>query len=194
MLVVSEPAPHFKAHFHHHYAFKKHGATRLHYDLRLAWNGVLKSWALPMGPSCRPGEEREAIQVPDHNRTHIGFEGLIPKPRYGAGIVMLWDCGVWAPQPEYLDVDAALRNGYLGLTLVGRKLKGNWSLVRRDGGGQKKLVWLFAKDPDSFARSGQDADILEEAPNSALTGKSLEEIEWAWNNSKAKGTVGPALF
>jgi bifunctional non-homologous end joining protein LigD len=182
-----------KAHFHRLFAVKKHSATHLHYDLRLELNGVMKSWALTTGPSYYPGDASEAVQMPDHSKESIDFEGLIPEPRYGAGIIMQWDCGVWAPQPEYLDVDAALRNGYLGLTLDGSKLKGNWELIRIKNDEQKP-VWIFVKAADSFARSAQGKSILDEAPNSVLTGKSLKEIKWDWNNPKSEDNLAPTLF
>lgn len=182
-----------KAHFHQPFVVKKHDATRLHYDFRLGWNGVMKSWALPMGPSYWPGEGRQAIQVPDHCREHIAFEGVIPEPRYGAGAVMQWDCGIWAPQPEYLDVDSALSDGHLGLILYGKKLKGSWTLIRTESREGQNPVWLLIKEPDSFARNLQSRSILEEQPNSVLTGKSLEEIEWDWNNGKSENLM-PSLF
>lgn len=187
------PRSPIKAHFHRLFAVKKHSATRLHYDLRLEWNGVLKSWALPTGPSYYPGDASEAIEMPDHSKENIAFEGLIPEPRYGAGIVMQWDCGVWAPQPDYLDVDAALHNGYLGLTFDGSKLNGNWELIRIKDDEQNP-VWIFVKEPDSFARSAQAKSILDEAPNSVQTGKSLKEIKWEWNNPKNEDHLAPTLF
>lgn len=182
-----------KAHFHHPYAVKKHSATHLHYDLRLELNGVLKSWALSDGPSYYPGDASEAIQMPDHSKENIDFEGLIPEPRYGAGVIMQWDCGFWAPQPEYLNVDAALSKGYLGLTFNGSKLKGNWKLVRVKGEGQDS-VWIFVKEPDSFARSTRGRSILDEAPNSVRTGRSLKEIKWEWNNPNSEDNGAPMLF
>jgi bifunctional non-homologous end joining protein LigD len=170
------------------YSMKKHDATRLHYDLRLGWNGVLKSFAIPFGPSDRAGDRREAIQVEDHRREYLGFEGVIEEGKYGAGTVMLWDIGMWEPLPEYADVDAGLRNGRLMFTLHGEKLKGAWSLIRRGPGlqNQRNPIWDLVKEPDSFARGDRRGSILEEAPDSVSTGRSLEEINRYWHTGKRK--------
>ena len=178
------------------YAMKKHDATRLHYDLRLGWNGVLKSWAIPLGPCDRAGDAREAIQVEDHNREYIGFEGVITEGKYGAGMVMLWDRGMWEPTPEYGDVDASLRNGHLRFAIYGEKLKGNWSLIRRGSSlqNQRNPLWDLIKEPDSFARKNYSASILEEAPNSVSTGRTLEEIARYWATGKRKLKSDATLF
>ncbi len=178
------------------YGMKKHNSASLHYDLRLGWNGVLKSWAIPLGPNDCAGERREAIQVEDHRREYLGFEGVIAKWKYGAGTVMLWDGGMWEPLPGYADVDASLRNGRLMFTLFGEKLKGVWTLKRRNENlqNEKKPIWDLLKEPDSFARNGHHGDILEEAPNSVKSGKTLEEIEHEWNNPKSKKKSDTMLF
>ena len=106
---------------------QKHLASHLHYDLRLEWNGVLLSWAVPKGPSIDPQDKRLAMHVEDHPIEYGTFEGVIPEG-YGAGIVMLWDQGTWEPETE--DVDASLRKGDLKFRLNGFKLKGSWVLVR----------------------------------------------------------------
>ena len=106
----------------------KHHATRLHYDLRLEWNGVLLSWALPEGPSCRVGMAREAIEMPDHRKKYLSFEGV-----HETGPIMLWDRGTWVPDPHCEDVKSSLREGVLQFTLCGEKLEGGWILTRVKG-------------------------------------------------------------
>jgi bifunctional non-homologous end joining protein LigD len=178
------------------YAMKKHDATRLHYDLRLGWNGVLKSFVIEDGPSDKAGDKRKAIEVEDHKREHMSFEGVIAEGRYGAGTVMLWDIGIWEPLQEYADVGASLRNGCLRFTLYGEKLKGNWALTRMDASLQNRRnpIWELVKEADSFARGNRAGDILEEAPNSASTGRSLEEIHRKWNEGNRRSKSDGTLF
>ena len=109
------------------FVIQKHAATRLHYDFRLGWNGVLKSWAVTKGPSYVPGDKRLAVQVEDHPMEYGGFEGIIPKGQYGGGTVMVWDRGTWEPHG---DVDEGLAKGSLKFTLHGEKLQGKWALIR----------------------------------------------------------------
>ena len=159
------------------FVVKKHHATRLHYDFRLGHNGVLLSWAIPDGPSYWPGHQREAIQVGNHSREHAFSERVIYDGP-GTGTVLVWDWGTWAPLPDYMDVDASLRNGLLKFTLAGERLKGNWAL-RRVGlyaRNRRNMIWTLTKEQDSFARSEKATSILEEAPNSIITGKTLKEI------------------
>src|ERR1700738_2995942 len=108
------------------FVIQKHAATRLHYDFRLGWKGVLKSWAVTKGPSYFPGDKRLAVEVEDHPMEYGGFEGIIPKGQYGGGTVMLWDRGTWKP---LVDVDEGLKNGSLKFELHGEKMKGKWALV-----------------------------------------------------------------
>src|ERR1700746_3547783 len=126
------------------YVLQKHRASQLHYDFRLEFNGVRLSWAVPKGPSLDPATKRLAMHVEDHPIEYGNFEGVIPSG-YGAGIVMLWDVGTWAPESD--DVDAALAKGYLKFTLDGYKLKGSWVLVRTKGGpgGDPQRSWLLIK-------------------------------------------------
>ncbi len=146
------------------FSVQKHLASHLHYDLRLEWNGVLLSWAIPKGPSIDPADKRLAMQTEDHPFAYGTFEGVIPEG-YGAGIVMLWDRGTWTP--EVPDVDAALRKGDLKFTLDGYKLKGSWALIRTRGfGGGSKPSWLLIKHKDDWA--GPVA-IAEFAPLSVKT-------------------------
>jgi len=177
------------------FIIKKHNATRLHYDFRLGHNGVLKSWAVPDGPSYWPGNQREAIQVEDHRREYAFFEGVIHEG-YGAGIVMLWDWGIWESLPSCAEVDASLRSGLLKFILHGEKLKGVWVLtrVKHSAGNCRKPVWMLAKEQDSFARSETAKNILEEAPNSISTRRTLEEIAESWNRGKSKNELQGELF
>ena len=178
------------------FVVKKHDATRLHYDFRLGHNGVLLSWAVPDGPSYWPGHQREAIQVGDHSREYAFSERVIYDGP-GAGTVMVWDWGTWVPLPGYADVDACLRNGILKFTLAGEKLKGNWILARIElyAGNRQKMIWTLTKEQDSFARSVTSKSILEEAPNSILTGRTLKEIaEEDLNKGKYRNEQQGKLF
>jgi len=159
------------------FVVKKHHATRLHYDFRLGHNGVLLSWAVPDGPSYWPRHQREAIQVGDHSREYAFSERVIYDGP-GTGTVMVWDWGTWVQLPGYADVDACLRNGLLKFTLLGERLKGNWTLTRAGlyAYNRRKMIWTLTKEQDSFARSETAKSILEEAPNSILTGRTMKEI------------------
>jgi bifunctional non-homologous end joining protein LigD len=168
------------------FVVQKHAATRLHYDFRLGWRGVLKSWAVAKGPSFYPGDKRLAVQVEDHPIEYGGFEGTIPKGQYGGGTVMVWDFGDWEPQG---DVDEGLKNGHLKFDLRGTKLKGRWALVRMHGHGERedKPNWLLIKDRDEFAQTENEKPITEKAANSAITKRSIEQIaeqdDHVWNSS-----------
>ena len=171
---------------------QKHAATRLHYDFRLGWNGVLKSWAVTKGPSYVPGDKRLAVQVEDHPMDYGGFEGIIPKGQYGGGTVMLWDRGTWEP---HVDVDEGLQKGSLKFALHGEKMKGNWALVRMGGraANESKPNWLLIKEHDAEERGPGDPAITEEAPDSVLTGRTMDAIARAedrvWQSNRAeKGT------
>ena len=173
------------------FVIQKHAATRLHYDFRLGWRGVLKSWAVAKGPSYYPGDKRLAVQVEDHPIEYGGFEGTIPKGQYGGGTVMLWDNGTWMPHG---DADEGLRTGRLKFELRGKKLKGNWTLVRMGGKAaeERKPNWLLIKEHDEYERGESDPPITEEAPDSAVTGRNLDQIDndedHIWN-SKETATI-----
>jgi bifunctional non-homologous end joining protein LigD len=175
---------------------KKHHATTLHYDFRLGHNGVLVSWAIEIGPSYYPGHKRKATQVDDHRKEYGGFEGVLPEGTYGAGPTILWDSGMWKPLPEYLDVDESLRKGCLKFTLDGKKLKGKWTLIWREGNKKEgpDSKWYLIKEPDSFARSEDAKSILEEEPNSVSTGRSLEDVKREWTEGKKQRKSGATLF
>jgi bifunctional non-homologous end joining protein LigD len=156
------------------YVVQKHAARRLHYDLRLELDGVMKSWAVTRGPSLVPGEKRLAVQVEDHPIEYNKFEGTIPKGEYGGGTVMIWDRGRWTPEG---DPHKGLRKGHLSFHLAGKKLRGGWHMVRlRTRPGEKRNNWLLIKAHDKAARSAHAKDILEERPLSVKSGRSLEEI------------------
>src|SRR6516165_7822965 len=150
-----------------------HAATRLHYDFRLEFDGVFKSWAVTRGPSLDPHDKRLAVEVEDHPLDYGDFEGTIPKGEYGGGTVQLWDRGYW----ESDDPARGFEKGDLKFTLDGKKLHGSWVLVRmrhdRDGG--KRTNWLLIKHRDTFAREGENNDILDE-DRSVASGRTMEQI------------------
>jgi bifunctional non-homologous end joining protein LigD len=176
------------------FVIQKHAASHLHYDFRLGWNGVLKSWAVAKGPSYYPGDRRLAVEVEDHPMEYGGFEGIIPKGQYGGGTVMVWDQGTWWPQPGYENVDAGLRDGSLKFVMNGAKMHGKWTLVRmkpRPGsrwGNSSKPNWLLIKEHDDFERGPNDPAITDTEPNSAVTGRTMEQIakesDHVWNSNK----------
>jgi len=179
------------------FVIQKHAATRLHYDFRLGWNGVLKSWAVAKGPSYFVGDKRLAVQVEDHPMEYGGFEGIIPKGQYGGGTVMVWDQGPWEPQSGHTDVDAGLRDGSLKFILHGTKLHGKWALIRmKPRPGDRNPNWLLIKEHDEFERAEGDPAITDEAPKSAVTGRAMEEIASAethvWNSKDT--ATGKAWF
>ena len=152
----------------------KHDASHLHYDLRLELDGVLKSWAVPKGPSYDPADRRLAVQVEDHPLDYGGFEGVIPAGEYGGGTVMLWDRGTWTPEG---DPRAGLAKGKLVVTFHGEKLRGTWHLARMGGkaaGKPDKPNWLLIKGKDDTAQPGLDPDDGE--ARSVLSGRTMAEI------------------
>jgi bifunctional non-homologous end joining protein LigD len=182
------------------FVVQKHAASHLHYDFRLGWNGVLKSWAVAKGPSYVVADKRLAVQVEDHPTEYGGFEGIIPAGQYGGGTVMIWDQGTWEPQPAYPDVDDGLRKGSLKFILHGTKLKGKWALIRmhgKSGGSEAKPNWLLIKEHDDFERPPTDPPITEAEPNSVVTGRSIEQIakseDHVWN-SKETAKPGEAWY
>lgn len=154
------------------FVIHKHAARRLHYDLRLEHDGVLWSWAVTRGPSLDPDDKRLAVHVEDHPVEYGAFEGTIPEGQYGAGSVIIWDEGLWLPEG---DPASGMSKGHLAFTLEGHKLAGQWHLVRlKPRRGEKRDNWLLIKVRDEFARD--DEDILEIAPLSVKSGRSIEEI------------------
>jgi bifunctional non-homologous end joining protein LigD len=160
------------------YVIQKHEASHLHYDLRLELDGVMKSWAVPKGPSLDPAVKRLAVQVEDHPIEYNGFEGTIPQGEYGGGTVMIWDQGSYRPSAQTEDPQAELRRGYrkgeLGVKLSGKRLKGEWTLIRLRRGARGRPQWLLIKRNDRYAR--KDKDVTETYRTSAATGRTMEEI------------------
>jgi bifunctional non-homologous end joining protein LigD len=155
------------------FVIQKHAATRLHYDLRLEFDGVFKSWAVTRGPSLDPHDKRLAVEVEDHPLDYGDFEGTIPKDQYGGGTVQLWDRGFWQSD----DPEKGFKKGDLKFTLEGDKLHGSWVLVRmrHDRNGGNRTNWLLIKHRDEFAREGDANDILDE-DRSVASGRSMEQI------------------
>ena len=160
------------------FVIQKHAASRLHYDLRLELDGVMKSWAVPKGPSLDPGVRRLAIEVEDHPIEYNKFEGIIPAGEYGGGTVMLWDRGTYRYAGENADPLDGLRRGYakgdLKFELRGKRLRGSWVLVRTRGRGERQPQWLLIKHRDEEATDG--SEITEEFTTSVATGRSMDEI------------------
>lgn len=167
------------------YAIQMHDARRLHYDLRLELNGVLKSWAITKGPSLDPSEKRLAVRTEDHPVDYITFEGTIPKGHYGAGAVILWDRGKWKPLG---DPEEGLKKGKLSFELHGERLHGKWALVRFKGEEKaKRENWLLIKERDEAA--DEHTDPVESYTTSVVSGRDTEEVaanpEASWNGGKA---------
>src|SRR5918992_2966570 len=146
----------------------KHAARRLHYDLRLEMEGVLRSWAVPKGPSCNPEDKRLAVLVEDHPLEYGDFEGLIPEGNYGAGAVIVWDRGRWTPASDPLE---GLASGKLLFELHGLKLRGVWTLVKLKKGEKE---WLLIKERDGHASIG---DAVLPPEESVLSGLTVEDLK-----------------
>ena len=155
----------------HRFVVQEHDARRLHYDFRLEMDGVLKSWAVPRGPSLVPGEKRLAVAVEDHPLDYANFEGSIPEGQYGAGAVIVWDRGDWSPIG---DAKKGYANGSLDFELHGEKLNGRWHLVRmRKRRNDKRDNWLLIKGDDAYAAPNDAPDVLEEKPQSVISGRMI---------------------
>lgn len=168
------------------FVVQKHAARRLHYDFRVEMGGVLKSWAVPKGPSLDPGVKRLAVEVEDHPIEYGDFEGVIPEGEYGGGTVLVWDAGTWVPEGS--DPEADHRRGSLKFELRGKRLRGRWGLVRmrRRSGGDKN--WLLIKEQDEFARPGSDDEVTEENQTSVVSGRDLDAVAKArdrvWHSNR----------
>ena len=172
------------------YTIQKHAATRLHYDLRLELDGVLKSWAITKGPSMDPAVKRLAVRTEDHPIDYATFEGRIPEGNYGAGTVLLWDEGSWEPIG---DAEQGLAKGKLAFHIKGKRLKGRWALVRMRGGKKEKREnWLLIKEVDA-AVSRAHPEITEDYQRSVASDRDLDEIEAApeavWGKRGARKTA-----
>ena len=177
------------------FVVQKHEASRLHWDFRLELDGVLKSWAVPKGPSLDPGENRLAMRTEDHPLDYGGFEGTIPKGEYGGGTVMLWDLGTWIPDPRK-DPSKTIEEGHLHFTLVGERMKGEWVMFRlRPKPGEKAEPWMLKKVTDDFADPADGEALVDNCVTSVTTGRTMAEITsgedvWRSNRGGQKGGRG----
>lgn len=166
----------------------KHAARRLHYDLRLELDGVLKSWAVTRGPSLDPRDRRLAVEVEDHPLDYGDFEGTIPKGQYGGGAVLLWDEGRWRAEG---DPRRGLKKGHLEFHLDGAKLRGRWHLVRlKRSEGDSRDNWLLIKADDDEAKTGKAADVGADRPLSVATGRDMEQIAAGEGKAPKPGRSG----
>jgi len=160
------------------FVIQKHAASSLHFDFRLELDGVMKSWAVPKGPSLDPAVKRLAIQVEDHPIDYNTFEGTIPESEYGGGTVMLWDRGSYTAADESADAKAELRRGYesgeMSFVLNGERLHGAWALIRTRRGARGKSQWLLVKRRDDDAEP--ESDVVAQYETSVATGRTMEEI------------------
>jgi bifunctional non-homologous end joining protein LigD len=204
-----EPPPEVAKKKGNRFVVQKHEATRLHYDFRLEMEGVLKSWAVPKGPSLDPADKRLAMHVEDHPVSYFDFEGTIPEGNYGAGTVMVWDVGTWAPlspvpvNGKYVpgteaDAAAMLAKGDLKFRLNGKRLKGDFALIKMKGRrpGSKGNEWLMIKKHDEYVVEGYDAGDIDE---SVLSKRSMDEIggdarsrEWTSSRPAGRGKLKAA--
>jgi bifunctional non-homologous end joining protein LigD len=204
-----EPAPKLEKKKGNRFVVQKHEATRLHYDFRLEMEGVLKSWAVPKGPSLDPADKRLSMQVEDHPVSYFDFEGNIPEGNYGAGSVMVWDVGTWQPlspvpvDGKYLpgteaEAAAMIAKGDLKFRLNGKRLKGDFALIKMKGRrpGSKGNEWLMIKKHDDHVVEGYDAGEIDE---SVLSKRSMDEIagdgrsrEWKSDRPAARGKLKAA--
>ena len=174
------------------FVVQKHDASRLHWDFRLELDGVLKSWAVPKGPSLDPGENRLAMRTEDHPLDYGGFEGTIPKGEYGGGTVMLWDQGRWIPDPRK-DPSKTIEEGHLHFTLEGERMKGEWVMFRlKPKPGEKAEPWMLKKVTDDFAEPGDGDALVDNCVTSVTTGRTMAEIAvgkdvWRSNRGGQKG-------
>jgi bifunctional non-homologous end joining protein LigD len=175
----------------HRFVVQKHRATRLHYDFRLEMEGVLKSWAVPKGPSLDPADKRLAMQVEDHPVSYFDFEGTIPVGNYGAGTVMVWDVGTWEAQGSAAEM---LGKGDLKFRLNGEKLKGDFALVHMKARrpGSKGNEWLLIKHRDIYVQEGYNIDAYD---YSVLTKRTMDQIAGdqgsaEWTSSKRVSVGG----
>jgi len=156
------------------FVIQKHDASHLHYDFRLEFDGVLKSWSVPKGPSLDPHDKRLAVEVEDHPLDYATFEGVIPAGEYGGGDVIVWDRGTW--ESEGGDIAEQLKRGNLKFSLKGEKLNGSWALVRTSR-PSKKPQWLLIKHTDEYSRPHDEYDVIAEHPESVKTGHLLPRDE-----------------
>jgi bifunctional non-homologous end joining protein LigD len=171
------------------FVIQKHAASHLHYDFRLEMEGVLKSWAVPKGPSYDPGTKRLAMMTEDHPYDYASFEGVIPAGNYGAGNVIIWDNGTWEFIEPGDDPAKAVKQGKLTFRMFGKKMFGEWALVRIHGRSPKGNEWLLLKHRDEFAN--EKIDVTAVAPRSVISNRDVEELgasDATWqSNRQASG-------
>jgi bifunctional non-homologous end joining protein LigD len=204
-----EPPPKLEKSKGHRFVVQRHRATRLHYDFRLEMEGVLKSWAVPKGPSLIPGDKRLAMQVEDHPVSYFDFEGIIPEGNYGAGTVMVWDVGTWEPlspvpvNGEYVpgteaEAAAMIKKGDLKFRLHGKRLNGDYALIHMKARrpGSKGNEWLMIKKADKYVDEKFDIDKYDK---SVLSGQTMAQIagdadsaEWQSSKKASRGGVKAA--
>jgi bifunctional non-homologous end joining protein LigD len=204
-----EPPPKLEKSKGHRFVVQRHRATRLHYDFRLEMEGVLKSWAVPKGPSLNPGDKRLAMQVEDHPVSYFDFEGIIPEGNYGAGTVMVWDVGTWEPlspvpvNGEYVpgteaEAAAMIKKGDLKFRLHGQRLNGDYALIHMKARrpGSKGNEWLMIKKADKYVDDKFDIDKYDK---SVLSGQTMAQIagdedsaEWQSSKKASRGGVKAA--
>jgi len=201
-----EPPPRVEKKSKHRFVVQKHSATRLHYDFRLEMEGVLKSWAIPKGPSLDPVDKRLAMQVEDHPVSYFDFEGTIPEGNYGAGTVIVWDVGTWEPLSPVpvrgkfvpgTDAEAVemLKKGDFKIRLHGKRLNGDFAMIHMKARrpGSKGTEWLLIKKQDDYATAGYDIDKYE---TSVLSKKSIAQMagdedarEWKSSRPASRGKL-----
>ena len=204
-----EPPPKIEKKAGHRFVVQKHRATRLHYDFRLEMEGVLKSWAVPKGPSLDPADKRLAMQVEDHPVSYFDFEGTIPEGNYGAGTVMVWDVGTWEPLSPQLvkgkyvpasdaEATAMLTKGDFKIRLHGERLKGDFALIHIKGRrpGSKGTEWLLIKKQDEYVVKGYN---IEDFDSSVLSHRTMAQIagdedsaEWKSSRPASRGKLKAA--
>ena len=158
------------------FVIQKHAASHLHFDLRLELDGVMKSWALPKGPSYDPAARRLAMEVEDHPTEYNRFEGTIPEGEYGGGTVMIWDRGTYEPVGDGGEdtLRAAYRRGSLKIVFHGHRMLGEWALVRMRADARSRKQWLLIKHRDDYAKA--DFDVVALADTSVASGRTMAEI------------------
>lgn len=177
------------------FVVQKHAASHLHFDFRLQFGKVMKSWAVPKGPSTDPAVKRLAMEVEDHPLDYNAFEGTIPRGQYGGGTVMLWDRGTFTSDPPGANESEALQRGYvdgdLKFILHGERLHGSWVLVRTRRGAPERAQWLLIKHKDAGAKSG--SDVVSEFTTSVATGRSMEQIAGQNASEEPSRSIAPML-
>ena len=175
------------------FVIQKHQASRLHYDFRLEMEGVLKSWAVPKGPSYDPAVKRLAMMTEDHPYDYASFEGVIPAGNYGAGNVIIWDNGTWKFIEPVDDPVKAVNQGKLTFRMFGKKMFGEWALVKIRGRSPKGNEWLLLKHRDQYANP--NVDVTEVAPRSIISNLLVEEIgaDNVWISDRKSTRGAPTL-